>query len=159
MSLDVRVVGSHELERVARDLKAADKTLIVKLRKNLDKATDPTKKAIIVGLPVYLPNRYAAILAKAARFRTSVKTTGRDVSVRLVMTASGKKFPRKIEKMNNPGILRRPAWPRGPRSTWKWKDQRVRPGLFDNPVEDSRGRIRRDVLQAMHETAQKITRG
>jgi hypothetical protein len=159
MSLDFKVVGANELERVARDLKAADKTLIRQLRRALDKAAEPTKKAIVAGLPHYLPNRYARVLARAAKFTTSTRTTGREVSVRLVMTAKGVKTDRQIRQLNNPGMLRHPVFARGRRSTWNWAKQRVRPGLFDNPVEDQRGRIRRDVLQAMHETAQKITRG
>lgn len=159
MPLEFRVLGTHELERVARELKSMDRKLIPKLRRALDKAVEPTERDIIEGLPHYLPNRYAAILAKSIKFSTSTKTTGRDVSVRLVLTAKGVSHERQIRQLNNPGNLRHPVFARGRRSTWTWARQRVRAGFFSDPVEDQRGRLRRDVLKAMHDTAQEITRG
>lgn len=161
MSLEFKVLGAQELDRVARDLKSLDRKLIPKLRRALDRAVEPTEKAIAQGLPHYLPNRYAAVLAKSLKFATSTRTTGRDVSVRMVLTAKGIRTERQIRQLNNPGNLRHPVFATGRRSTWTWvkRPQRVRPGFFSEPIEDRIGDIRRGVLHAMHETAQQITKG
>lgn len=162
MPIDAKVLGARELQDVARRFREAGrKDLTRELRRALDKAVEPTEQAIVVGLPHYLPDRYAAVLSKSLRFKTSMKTTGRDVSVRLVLTAHGVKTERQIRTLNNPGLLRHPVFPRGRRSTWNWvrRPQHVRAGLFDEPVEAQRHRIRSDVVHAMHNVAQKITKG
>lgn len=158
--LDVRVTGAQELDALARRLREADQRhLLPQMRRAFERATRPVEPAVRATLPVYLPNRYAAILAKAMKVAVRMKTAGRDVSVRLVLTAKGKAHPRKVAPLDNPGLLRAPSFPRGRRSTWRWHEQHVRPGFWSDHVERLRGDLRKASREAMHTTAEKITKG
>lgn len=160
MTLEVRVFGAHQLDALAKRLKyAGDVDLLKELRGALRKADKPLEADVKAGMPAYLPDRYAAILAKATKFRNSVRTTGRTVSVTMVVTAKGVSHERQIRTLDNPGLLRHPVFARGRRSSWTWAKQHVRPGLVSDKFEDHKDRIRRDVLGAMDKVADKITKG
>ncbi|WP_427422658.1 hypothetical protein [Lysinibacillus fusiformis] len=171
MPFDLQVTGAVALESLARRMReTGDRDLMPKLRKALNKADAPLERRVRERLPQYLPDRYARVLARAARFSSRTATQGRVVSVRLVMTAQGAKYPRRVESLDNPGILRHPVFGRTRRIKrhWihqatsmanPWVEQNVRPGFWSDQVDDMRGEIRHNVIAAMHEVAQQITKG
>ena len=160
MSIDLKVVGAHELHSLARRLREqGDVGLKTEMRRTLSKADRPLEVAIRAGVGEYLPTRYARILAKATKVATRLKTTGSDVSVRLQVTAKGARVQRRIAPIDNPGTLRHPVFATGPRSKWRWAGQRVRPGFVSDHFDALRGQLRRDLIQAMHHIAEKITKG
>lgn len=160
MSIEVRVLGAHQLEALARRLRhEGDQGLMRELRRALSKADKPLEADVKAGMPAYLPDRYAAILAKATKFRNNVRTVGRQVSVTMVVTAKGVTQERQIKTIDNPGALRHPVFARGRRSAWVWAKQQVRPGVVSDKFDDHKARIRDDVLQAMENVAEKITKG
>lgn len=162
MGLEVRVAGAHQLEALARRLReAGDRSLPTELRRALSKAAKPLEADVRAHVGLYLPNRYAAVLERSMKFAVSVRTSGRSPSVTIVFTAKGVRHERQIKTLDNPGLLRHPVFARGPRRTWHWarKPQRVRPGFWSDQVEDHKPRIRRDMHAAMHDVAEKITKG
>lgn len=160
MSLEVRVFGAQQLDALAKRLKyAGEVDLLKELRRALAKADKPLEADVKSGMAVYLPDRYAAILAKATKFKNNVRTVGRQVSVTMVVTAKGVSHERQIKTIDNPGLLRHPVFARGRRSSWTWAKQRVRPGVVSDKFDEHKDRIRRDVLQAMDHVADKITKG
>jgi hypothetical protein len=142
-----------------------DRGIIRELHKRLDRADRPLETATRSHVGAYLPNRYARILAKALKFQTRIKTTGRTVSVRLVVTAKGSKRQREIGRLDNPGILRHPVFGRyrynkhGSRRKNPWVAQGVRPGFVSDRVDELRDQVRRDLIEGIHEIGQKITKG
>lgn len=171
MSIDLKVVGAHELHSLARRLREEGHIgLKTEMRRTLSKADRPLEVAVRAGVGEYLPTRYARILAKATKVTTRLKTTGSDVSVRLQVGAKGKVYPRHIAKYDNPGILRHPVFGRtrplknhaklkAVTYTNPWVAQNVRPGFVSDHFDALRGQLRRDLIQAMHHIAEKITKG
>ena len=104
MSIDLKVVGAHELHSLARRLREqGDVGLKTEMRRTLSKADRPLEVAIRAGVGEYLPTRYARILAKATKVATRLKTTGSDVSVRLQVTAKGARVHGGIGRSGNDG--------------------------------------------------------
>jgi hypothetical protein len=157
-TVDLRVTGAKELTALARRLhEAADTGLTREFRKALSKGGKPLEAAIRANVGEYLPSRYARIIAKAAKVTSRFSTRAREVSVRYVVTAKGVKTDRKIRTIDT-GVLRHPVFARGPRSRWRWVGQSVRPGVVSDHVDRLRTQIRRDLVQAVHDTAKKITK-
>ncbi len=160
MTLEVRVFGATQLEALAKRIRyEGDQGLMKELRRALSKADKPLEADVKAGMPTYLPDRYAAVLAKATKFKNNVRTVGRQVSVTMVVTAKGVRHDRQIKTIDNPGLLRHPVFARGRRSSWTWAKQRVRPGVVSDKFDEHKDRIRRDIMQAMDNVADKITKG
>lgn len=166
MPIDLQVVGAHELHALARRLREqADRGILKQLHKRLDNADRPLENAIRAHVGEYLPNRYARIIARRLKLQTRIKTTGRMVSVRLVVTAKGSKRQRQVNPLDNPGLLRAPNWGRyrynkhGSRRRNAWHVQHVRPGFVSDHVDALRDHVRRDMIAGIHEIGQKITKG
>lgn len=170
MPLGIQVTGAIALESLARRLRVAgDTDLLPKLRKALDKADAPLERKVRQGLPHYLPDRYARVLGAAARFSSRATTQGRVVAVRLIMTAQGVRYPRKVEAIDGGDLrhpvfgrtrpLRRHALHRATSMKNPWAVTRVRRGFWSEPVEEMKDQIRHDAIVAMHEVAQQITKG
>lgn len=166
LAIGVQVEGAREFNALARRLRdAGDTGLMREVRKALDDKAKSLESAVRTDLPRYLPDRYAAILAKAMKVKGATRSYGREISVRLVLTAKGSKRPRQVGPLDNPGILRAPNWGRyrynrfGSRRRNKWHRQYVRAGFWSDHVDGMRKVIRRDVVEAVHTVAQKITKG
>ncbi len=166
LGIGVQVEGAREFNALARRLRdAGDQGLMREVRKALDDKARPLENAVRTDLPRYLPNRYAAVLAKAMKVKGATRSYGREVSVRLVLTAKGSKRPRQVGPLDNPGTLRHPVCGRyrynqfGSRSRNPWVAQRVRAGFWSDHLDGMRKIIRRDVVEAVHTVAQKITKG
>lgn len=170
MPLGIEVTGALALESLARRLReAGDRDLMPKLRKALDKADAPLERRVRQHMPQYLPDRYARVLAIAARFTSRTQVNAREVSVRLIMTAQGVRYPRKVEAIDGGDLrhpvfgrtrpLRRHALHRATSMKNPWAVTRVRRGFWSEPVEEMKDQIRHDAIVAMHEVAQQITKG
>jgi hypothetical protein len=152
MPVEVRIEGGEALERVARRLKAAgDKGLRKKLLAGIRRATRPLHKDIKAAAMRELPargglNRFVA----STKFSTKVRTSGRNVGVRIVAVKVGHDI-RAIDR----GRVRHPVW--GNRR--RWVNQRVRPGFFTKTIEASAPRVRAEVRDVMNEVTREVTGG
>lgn len=155
--------GSAQLRDLAARLKAAGsegRGLRRELQAALEEAAKPlaAKIASAEHLRPYLPDRYAEVLAADLGARV-VSVLGGDPRVQVRVKA--RERARKVILLND-GFINHPKWPRGPRDRWNWQTRQtggMRPGFFDDPCRDERPEIRDKVMQALAETARKITRG
>jgi hypothetical protein len=156
------VSGGDDFAALARRLKEAGETgLARELRKALKAAAAPITAEISdpEHLKAYLPDKYAATLAADVKVTTTQRGSTRRPGVRI--EAAGRVRKRKVSRLND-GTISHPAWPRGPRDSWRWSDGQtagMRAGFFDDPCEKSGPQVRDKILAAMHATAEKITRG
>lgn len=163
--MDVRVSGALELRDLALRLrKAGQVDLLAEMRRGLSRGVKPLGPAIQASAarPGYLPSGYRPVMAKALRFRTSIKTQGREVSVTFAVTAEGASHLRKVGTIDD-GILRHPVFGRyrynkhGSRRRNEWVAQKVRAGFATEAFRRQADGIRRAVIEAMHEVSKKIT--
>lgn len=137
--LDVKVIGSEDLRRVAKTIRQRGAKEIQKeMLKGIRDATKQVGQEVRKDLPSHLPDRYAQVLGKALRFTTRTKTSGWP-EITVTARAKGKVQPRAIAAINR-GTLRHPLY--GNRK--HWYAQRVTPKFFDTPAE----RVLRDVQRA-----------
>lgn len=165
--MDLRVSGAHEMEALARRLREVGRNdLVEQMRRGLVKGAKPIGPAIRASAaqPGYIPSGFRPVLSKALRFKTSVKTQGRDVAVTFTVTAEGSSHLRKVDAMDE-GILRHPVYGRyrynkhGSRRRNKWVEQKIRAGFASDAFNGQADDIRRAVVEAMHEISEKVTRG
>lgn len=138
MTLQVRITGQQDLRRAARALREAGrvdlkKEMLAAIRKATAQIGDEVRK----DLPIYLPDTYAAVLARALRFTTATKTSGWP-EITVTARAKGKSRPREIRTLNR-GVLRAPLF--GNRK--HWYAHKVKPRFFDEPAD----RVREDVIR------------
>jgi len=114
--LDVRITGSAELRRLAAQIRAqGDKGLGREMGEGLRKAAAPVETSIRTEFGK-LPSRggYSALFSKSLRFRTSLRTAGRQASFRLLTFADGTHERRDIKALEG-GRLRHPVYGRSSR--------------------------------------------
>jgi len=153
--------GSAELRDLAARLKAAGtegRGLRKELNNALTEAAKPLAEKIATAehLRPYMPDRYAEILAADLGARV-VSVLGGDPRVQVRAQAREKK--RHVVLLNS-GFIAHPVYPRGPRKKWRWQSRQtggMRPGFFDDACKDAGPDIRDKVMQALAETARKIT--
>jgi len=153
--LDVKVTGAEEFGVLARRLKQAGQ---VELRKELyagiNRSVRPLTMKVRTSIGGYVPNRYAGELATSLRVTTS-KSSGRNPAVRLKAAAkTGRGRPRELSRLNR-GVLRHPLY--GNRR--HWFNQTVRPGFYDEPLEQGAPRVRVELMEAIRAVARKIEAG
>jgi len=102
----------------------------------------------------YLPNRYAAELAASERVKVS-NLSGRNPAVRLRATAKTSRGKARELSRINQGMLRHPLY--GNRR--HWFNQAVRPGIYDEPLEQGAPRVRAEFIEAIRTVARKIEAG
>lgn len=154
--------GSAQLRDLAARLKAAGKEgrgLRKELNGALAEAAKPIAEKVATAghLRPYMPDRYAEVLAADLGARV-VTVLGGDPRVQVRAQARERK--RHIVLLNN-GFIAHPKWPRGPRKSWHWQSRQtggMRPGFFDDACKDAGPEVRDKVMQALAETARKITR-
>ena len=155
--------GTAELRGLAARLKAAGKEgrgLRRELNDALAEAAKPIAEKVATAghLRPYMPDRYAEVLAADLGARV-VTVLGGDPRVQVRAQARERK--RHIVLLNS-GFIAHPKWPRGPRKSWSWQSRQtggMRPGFFDGACRDAVPEVRDKVMQALAETARKITHG
>jgi hypothetical protein len=152
--IDVDVTLSGNWDSVQRALIGAPTQLRADLKKGTRKVGAPMAQAIREDIPLYMPSGYAPILAAALKVRVSSIPFG----IRLTGKARGRGRPREIRTMNA-GRLRAPSWPHGPRRTWSWHTQAIRPGWFTKPPLSKVGKWKADLEQVLEDVARRIANG
>lgn len=149
--MQITVTGAAELQRLSLRLReAGDGSLNRKLRHGVTDAVRPLKREVVAGLPTYMPNRYASVLAGSLKLRTDAAGE----AVRITATAKGRRKQRAVPAIND-GILRHPTY--GNRK--RWSAQRIRRGFFTQPMRRGGPAIKRRIERVMEDVTQKIARG
>ena len=155
--------GREQLRTLAARLKDAGtegQGLKRELMKQMDEAAKPLAREIasVAHLEPYMPDRYAGVLAADLAVTTQRVFSGN--SPRVSVTARGRLHKRKVRRVND-GLLMHPVFAQGLRKRWTWLKEPqtagMKPGFFSDPCEAAAPGIRDHVLEAMAETARKIT--
>jgi hypothetical protein len=162
--MPVVVTGYNELSRLGFRLREAKNVELTReLRKGLRDGLKPLSAQIRAQAPDHTPKGYEATFARSLKFSTKVSTVGTGAGVDFSVTATGKSNPRQIREINR-GRLKHPVFGRRRRTRhglvsnpWVW--QAVKPGFFDNPVRENFNAMRAAMREAIHQVAEKITRG
>jgi hypothetical protein len=158
--------GGEQLRTLAERLKdagAEGQGFRRELLKQLGDAAKPLAR-VIAGperLKPYMPDRYAAVLAADLSVTTQRLFAGS--SPRISIVAKGRVRKRKVARLED-GFISHPVFAQGPRRKWNWKGGNLqtggmKPGWFSDPCEKAAPDIREHVLEAMAETARKISDG
>jgi hypothetical protein len=156
--------GQEELRALAARLKEAGnegKGFRRELVNQLGEAAEPLAAEIAdpERLKPYMPDRYAAVLAADLLVTTQKLFAG--PSPRISIVAKGREHKRKVQ-LTEDGSINHPVFAQGIRKTWTWENRQtagMRPGWFSDPCERAVPEIRDHVLDAMAETARKVTGG
>ena len=145
--------GARELETVARRMKAVGRgDLRKELLKGIRVAAKPAVQDVKASARANLPRR-GGLADQVARSSFGVRTrlTGNSAGVRIAGTSRSVKSLRAI----NEGRLRHPVF--GNRKVWR--EQRLEPGFFTDPIEKRAPEIRRGIQQVMTKIANDVERG
>jgi len=150
----LEIEGADKVREVARALKLhGDKLLTREVNKGLNRTVKPLGSRVKASMPSFLPKRYAAELAGSLRV-TSRRRTGRDPGVRLVGVAKTRAGRERNLAALDKGNLRHPLY--GDRE--HWFDEKIRAGVWTDPLTDAAPQIRRDLERALDDAADVITR-
>lgn len=146
MRLTIR--GAEDFSRVARELKQAGRQDLRKeLFRALNSSTKPARAEVRSSMPDFLPDQYAAALAKDLSITARGKG-GQNPSIQL--RAKGRRKKRRVGLLNR-GKLRHPLFGDSP-----WFDQQVVPGWWTDPLQRQADQVRRRLVAAMRDVASKI---
>jgi hypothetical protein len=106
-----------------------------------------------------MPHRYADVLAADISVRAQKVFAS---NPRVSISAKTRRERRRRVNLLDAGRINHPVYPRPdePRRWWTWMNGQtagMRPGFFTEPCEKAAPKIRERVLQAITETAGKIT--
>ena len=129
------------------------------LQKALNDAAQPLAEKIASAdhLRPYMPDRYADILAVDLTVRARQFFSAEP---RVSLSAKAVREKRRKVRWLDQGFINHPVFAEGERATWRWSNGQtggMRPGFFSDPCEEAVPGFREKVLQAMSETARKIT--
>lgn len=129
------------------------------LQKNIRDAAGPLAREIssLEHLKPYMPDRYAAVLSSDLTARVQNRFSGSNPGV--MVRAQARERKRKIARLDA-GTINHPVYARGARSTWTWRNYQtggMKAGFFSDACRRAAPQIRSKVLQAMTDTARKIT--
>jgi hypothetical protein len=127
----------------------------------INDAAQPLAREIssLAHLQPYMPDRYAAVLATDINVRAS-KIFASNPRVSISCKTRGE-HRRKV-RLLDAGFINHPVYAHGPRDEWDWWNGQtggMKPGFFSDPCAAATPQIREKVLEALTETARKITRG
>ena len=159
--MSIRWDGEH-LRALSQRLKDAGDEgngLRRELLKQISDAAKPLAEKIATEehLDPYMPEQYAAILARDLNVSTQ-KLFARNP--RISVRARGRQHRRKVEWLNQ-GYINHPVFARGPRKTWRWENRQtggMKPGFFDDAVEDMLPEVRAAVVKALDNVADQVVR-
>lgn len=157
--------GREQLRTLAARLKEAGEEgqgFRRELMKQISDAAEPLAREIssLAHLQPYMPDRYAAVLAQDINVGAQRIFSGSSPRVSVSCKTRGE-HRRKVRHLDD-GFINHPIYARGPRPDWDWWNNQtggMKPGFFTIPCENATPAIREKVLEALTETARKITRG
>lgn len=163
MALDVQIIGSAELKRLAAQIQASsDKGLGPALGRAMREAAKPVERSIRAeykGLPA--SGGYAGAFSKSLRFRTSLRTTARSGSFRLLTFADGTHERRDINRLEK-GELRHPVFGRsrpgrkGERLANPWAVTRVRGDFHKRGTDNAADEAEKAMSEVVSDFADKL---
>lgn len=129
------------------------------LMRQISDAAEPLAREIasLDHLQQYMPNRYAGVLAADIAVGAQ-RIFARNPRISISCKTRGE-HRRRVRHLDS-GLINHPVFAEGPRSTWDWVNNQtagMKPGFFTVPCVNATPAIREKVLQAMTETARKIT--
>jgi hypothetical protein len=157
--------GREQLRTLAARLKEAGEEgqgFRRELMKQITDAAEPLAREIasLEHLKPYMPDRYAAVLAGDITVTAQRIFAGSSPRVSVNCKTRGE-HRRKVRRLDA-GYINHPIYARGPRSDWDWWSGQTGgmvPGFFAVPCRNATPAIREKVLEALTETARKITHG
>lgn len=162
MGLDVSISGSAELKRLAAQIYArGNDGMTRQMAAGLKKASDPVQRSIRSEY-TKLPNRggYSALFSKSLRFRTNLRSGGRQASFRLLTFADGTHERRDIKALEG-GTLRHPVFGRSRRGRAgrlpnPWAVTRVGGGYHRRGTENAAEDAEREMAKVLDEFASRL---
>jgi hypothetical protein len=149
--LPMQVKGTQNLRTLAAAIKeSGSKELRGELYKGLNGVAKPLRVEAQQSALKRLPRR-GGLASRVAQSKFSARrmVKGDQVGVRLV--GSSRLDLRSLDR----GRLRWPVYPRGPRSEWRWKERRIRPGWWTDALE---GKAGADAHRAVQDVAKNLKR-
>lgn len=143
MAIDIDVRGRRALERLARNLKHADKVVTKELYQGLGRVAKPAKQRVVDDIPRHMPSGYAPSLQRRLKQRHRFK---RGANPTLLITGV------RVSRLEA-GVLRHPTFGHRP-----WVNQRVKPGFYTTPLRLSARRILREFEVVAGNISRKIER-
>jgi hypothetical protein len=153
MAGDLEITGTQQFVAVAKHLNAQGKAgrgLWKELNTAIQTAAKPMGDAVLAHLEAYLPDNYARTLRATLTIRVSRSTRGNTAGLKLVGTAKGRRKKRRVKTLDD-GVLRHPVF-----TTDVWVDQRVKPGFWSTPLENSREIPAKEIRRAVQKTIRKL---
>lgn len=154
---DLEITGTEAFIKVARALNAQGSGglgLKRELRRNIEDAAEPLVNEVRDQIALYLPDRYAAVLARDLVVKQSWSTRGASAGLKLTGHAKGITRRRHVRQINL-GNLRHKVYG----NPTVWVDQSVRPGFWDDPLTGSREKVATAIRRAIQRAARQISRG
>lgn len=145
------ITGPEQLVAVAKALREAPKDVRRESYAAMARAVRPLSQAVKAAAPRYMPARYGVRLAKSLRVRTQ-RRTGRNAGVTLIGSAKGRGTKGRDVGALNKGMLRKPLF--GNRG--HWYPQNVRPGFWDEPLEQNADVVRKELMRVLDGIAKRI---
>lgn len=146
---EIHIEGAAKLHAVAKHLKElGDGKLRRELTKAIRDATKPAKDAVKASALSRLPKRggFAALVA-SSRVNTVIKTGSKSAGVQIKAVNAGDNI-----RATDAGNVRHPTF--GNRNAWR--DQKVTPGWFTEPIEQEAPAVQAAVMKALDDMARKI---
>ena len=147
----MKVEGGQQLRELTVELKAADKALLLAMRRNLRAIAKPAAAAVKAEELRVLPkkgglNEWVAGTPVGVRITAGPRTAG----VRLVQSKKGRSKPHDLLAMNETGAIRHPVF--GQRKTWVEQDG-LPTGWFERPLLAMAPAATAAMVKVMDETA------
>lgn len=160
-------MAGDDLKDLQRRLKeAGERGLSRELNKSLNTAVKPLKMELPKSARRVLPSR-GGLAERIAKSKISIRKKPNG----LVLVA---KNDYQLAKMDNPGVIRKPVFPRRSRlqrvtgrnkgraklqtnrKKWAWESQRIKPGWFSEPTARAGKQITTEVENAVKAVARQI---
>jgi len=161
--LDARILGADQLKRLAAHVRATDaKGLGKEMGAGLRRAAKPIQRSIRQEY-TKLPARggYVAAWSKSLRFRTNLRTAGRQASFRVLTFADGTHERRDIDAVEA-GRLRHPVYGRtragrsGRRTSNPWAVTRIAGGYHKRGTDDAADQAEAEMVKVIADLSQRI---
>lgn len=158
--MPVRVEGAEQLRALAVELKAADRALLLRMKRNIRAAAVPAGKAVQAEERAVLPKRGGLNeWVASARVGTRILSGPRTAGVRLVQGRKGSVSRASLRLMNEQGMVRHPN--RGGyhfgverrAAAGGWSTTKVPQGFFERPLLAMEPEVRAAMIAVMDETA------
>jgi hypothetical protein len=162
--VDVRISGAAQLRRVAAQIRATgDKGLGREMGRAIDKALEPTKKAIDASAERTMPSGYRSVLTRSLKHRRGLRTTTRTASVRLTTSAVGEKEARDLPALEA-GNLRHPVFRRSRptkrgRKANPWAVTKVEPGFHRRGTAKTADEAEKQLRVVLDDFADRLAKG